>query len=212
MNKLKSAIVSMTCIFAFLLIVSFAGGIENELIFPPVTAAQTVVTISQPDKQGDAMQTYTTATPVQHTYIDRKPEVRTEPEIQIPEDEITTMAQMLYGECGSKRISKTKKAACAWVACNRADSSGKTIVHVITAKNQFCGYNPDNEVTEELYDLAKDVLTRWYREKAGEADVGRVIPPEYEWFTGDGRENVFRNAYKAPYDTWDFSLDSPYDT
>ena len=43
-------------------------------------------------------------------------------------------------------------------------------------------------------------------------EEGRVLPPEYCWFSGDGSHNYFRDAYglkKA--NIWDWSLESPYE-
>ena len=67
----------------------------------------------------------------------------------------------------------------------------------------------DNPIDDEIKALCEDVLTRWYAEKAGETDVGRVLPSDYMWFTGDGEHNYFRNAYEGGK-TWDWSLQSPY--
>ena len=46
-------------------------------------------------------------------------------------------------------------------------------------------------------------------EKEGNENVGRVLPPHYNWFHGDGRHNHFRNAYKNGT-RWDWSLPTPY--
>lgn len=73
-------------------------------------------------------------------------------------------------------------------------------------------YIEDTPVTDELHDLAADVLARWNAEKNGESDVGRVLPTEYIYFSGDGKHNYFRNAYKENYDIWDYSLPSPYES
>ena len=42
--------------------------------------------------------------------------------------------------------------------------------------------------------VAEDVLTRWSLEKQGVA-VNRELPKSYLYFTGTGRENIFREAY-----------------
>ena len=72
------------------------------------------------------------------------------------------------------------------------------------------GFN-DLPVDDEIKALCEDVLTRWYAEKDGEADTGRVLPSDYLWFSGDGKHNYFRNAYKGG-ETWGWSLPSPYET
>lgn len=123
-------------------------------------------------------------------------------------EEITYIAKTLYGEC--RGCSMTQQAAVAWCILNRADNWGMGIIDVITAPGQFGGYSPNHPVWSELYDLAQDVLARWRRESNGETDVGRVLPREYMWFSGNGRVNIFRNAYRGG-SVWDWSWESPYD-
>lgn len=47
-------------------------------------------------------------------------------------------------------------------------------------------------------------------EKDGETEVGRVLPREYLFFTGDGEHNHFRTEWEGGQ-TWDWSLRSPYE-
>jgi len=126
------------------------------------------------------------------------------------EEDIINLAKVLYAECGSVK-SKTEQACVAWVVCNRADYDNCSISQSAKKKGQFA-YNPNTRVTDEMYDLAADVLERWSREKDGESNVGRVLPKEYGFFYGDGVRNYFRDKYNGDYNTWDYSLDSPYDT
>ena len=42
--------------------------------------------------------------------------------------------------------------------------------------------------------MAEDVLTRWSLEKQGVA-VNRELPKSFLYFTGTGKENIFREAY-----------------
>ena len=69
----------------------------------------------------------------------------------------------------------------------------------------------NNPIDETLWLLSEDVLTRWQREKDGETEVGRVLPPDYLWFSGDGYHNYFRNAYRGG-NTWDWEYESPYES
>lgn len=126
------------------------------------------------------------------------------------EQEVIILAQMLYGECRGVK-SRTEQAACVWCVLNRCDAYGKTVVEVVTAPMQFQGYNPNHPVWNDLVALSEDVLSRWYREKDGEESVGRVLPADYLWFTGDGKRNHFRNEYKGG-EVWDWSLPSPYES
>lgn len=104
-----------------------------------------------------------------------------------------------------------EKAAVVWCVLNRVDADlwPDTLAEVVTQPYQFAGYLPENPATEELKAIAADVLTRWEREKDGGADVGRVLPAEYFYFTGDGVRNYFRTEYKGGT-VWDWSLPNPY--
>lgn len=105
--------------------------------------------------------------------------------------------QRWYGERpGVYRLIR-KKAACVWCALNRVDQGYGSITTVITAPYQFIGYDADNPIDDEIKALCEDVLTRWYAEKDGETNTGRVLPSDYLWFSGDGKHNYFRNAYKG---------------
>lgn len=129
------------------------------------------------------------------------------------EDEVTMVAKVLQRECGGLP-STTEQACVAWVICNRVDSDefdGDTVSEIVTARYQFA-YFCDTPVSDELYDLALDVLSRWNAERNGNAPVGRVLPKDYVYFTGDGVHNYFRNSYEDNYSIWDYSLPSPYES
>ena len=72
-------------------------------------------------------------------------------------------------------------------------------------------YDPTNPVLPVLKELALDVIDRWQREKQGETDVGRVLPPEYLFFGGDGKHNTFRTEWDGG-EYWDWSWPSPYES
>ena len=127
------------------------------------------------------------------------------------ETDVEYIAKTMYGEALIVK-SDTRRAAVAWCILNRVDAKGypNTIEGVVTAPYQFSGYDPDHPVTEELRDLAIDVLQRWNAEKNGETEVGRVLPEGYCFFIGDGFENYFTDEWKGT-DYWDWSLPSPYE-
>lgn len=126
------------------------------------------------------------------------------------DSDIVMLAKLMYRECGGV-LSDTEKACVAWTVLNRVDENEETISEVITAVHQFA-YCADTPVDDELYRLAEDVLVRWNNEKNGEENVGRVLPHDYLWFSGDGEHNHFRNAYKGQFSIWDYSLDTPYES
>lgn len=120
------------------------------------------------------------------------------------------LAKTVWGE--ARGCSTTEQAAVIWCILNRVDDESfpNDIIEVITAKNQFHGYQPNFPVTDELYELAIDILGRWELEKAGHENVGRVLPNNYYWFHGDGKHNHFRIEYKGK-NYWDWRLESPYE-
>lgn len=142
-----------------------------------------------------------------------EPTLATYIEPSYTEEEIEYIAKTIWGE--ARGANKTEQSAVVWCILNRVDSSldymPDDIISVITQKSQFTGYKSSNPVTQEHYDLAKDVLNRWDREKAGEIDVGRTLPKDYLWFVADGTgfSNVFSNKWKGGT-KWDWSIESPY--
>lgn len=126
------------------------------------------------------------------------------------DQEAQYIAKVVWAE--ARGCSRTEQAAVIWCILNRVDSDIRDmpndIISVVTAPNQFA-YRDSSPITDELYELAKDVISRWEREKNGETNVGRVLPKEYLWFHGDGTNNHFRDAFKGG-NRWDWSLESPY--
>lgn len=130
----------------------------------------------------------------------RTDEESTVEEIWKPEErDVIAMAKLLYGECRGVK-SRAEQAAVAWCVLNRFDNprfGGETIYDVITAKNQFMGYKESNPVTNDLRELAEDVLNRWHREKMGESPVGRTLPKDYVYFVGRDGHNWFSAVWKS---------------
>lgn len=132
------------------------------------------------------------------------------------------LAQLVYGEAPGV-YSLTEQACVMWTVLNRIDIGdhhgdsaqyGDSIEEIITSGAYYyeSWFGTTDHYGRDLIWLAEDVLDRWEREKAGETDVGRVLPADYLWFCGDGEHNYFRNAYESPYDEWDYSLPSPYES
>ena len=133
---------------------------------------------------------------------------QTETPKQLDPAEVELLGRTIWGEAGGIE-SEAERAAVAWCILNRVDAYGWTIEEVITAPNQFLGYTEAGECPQEHKDLAADVLARWYAEKAGAEDVGRVLPAEYLYFIGDGEKNHFSIEWQGS-DYWDWSLRNPY--
>ena len=110
------------------------------------------------------------------------------------EDDVAEVAKMLWGE--ARGCTRDNQIKCAWVVVNRVDDERfpDTIQGVLEQPSQFHGYDPSYPVTDELYSVAFDVLTRWSYEKQG-IPVRRELPNTYLWFTGDGEQNHFREEW-----------------
>lgn len=125
------------------------------------------------------------------------------------DEELTILAKIVYRE--ARGIGdKTHQAAVIWCILNRVDNGywGNTISEVATYPKAFA-WVPDTPVEPELLLLAADVCERWNLEKAGASEVGRVLPREYLYFTGNGKLNHFTTEWKGTR-VWDWSLESPY--
>lgn len=125
--------------------------------------------------------------------------------------EVEYIGRTIWGEADGVK-SEAERAAVAWCILNRVDARGQTIEEVVTAPRQFHGYRPADkwgDCPQRHLDLAADVLARWYAEKDGAEDVGRVLPAEYLFFVGDGKRNHFSIKWQGT-DFWNWSLDDPY--
>lgn len=171
--------------------------VESTVIFTPIVEVQAdseqpTVIIDEPITEESTIETDIS-----------KPEYR---------DEVIYIAKTVYGE--ARGCTTTEQAAVVWSILNRVDSDLKympdDIIGVVTQKDQYLGYNPKHPVTDEIVNLVEDVIDRWVMEKAGEKNVGRVLPKNYLWFYGDGKHNYFTDAWRNG-NKWDWSLESPYE-
>jgi len=124
----------------------------------------------------------------------------------------TYIAKTIYNEYNGD--SDTERAAVVWCILNRVDSKiyPNDIISVVIAPYQFQGYKEDNPVVEEYFAMAKDVMIRWYAEKRGAQDIGRILPKTYLFFVGDEKKqhNLYTEVFLGT-DYWDWSLASPYE-
>lgn len=136
-------------------------------------------------------------------------EKQKEREAKISREDVEALARTIWGEARGIP-SKTEQAAVAWCVLNRVDAGyADSILGVVSAPGQFTGYSSSYPVTTEFAELAMDVLMRWYAEKDGEQNVGRVLPKDYLFFNGSGGRNWFRQEFRSST-YWDWSLPSPY--
>ena len=123
---------------------------------------------------------------------------------QITDADAKDLANVMHSEANG--LSTREVAMVAWCVLNRVDD-GQGSIHSICNSNQFTRRGNKTQ----YYWLAVDVLERWYLEKEGYDDVGRVLPKGYFWFTGDGRHNYFRNSFYGKKElTSLYYLENPY--
>ena len=105
------------------------------------------------------------------------------------EAEVTALAQTLYGEC--RGCSELQQRAVCWTVFNRVDDPRfpDNIIDVLSAPYQFAGYKTSFPVWDNLYDLARECIIDWHN---GE---NRVLEPEFVFFHGNGRINIFTTQY-----------------
>lgn len=126
-------------------------------------------------------------------------------------EELDALARLLYGEY--RGVSIDQQAAVVWCVLNRVDSDNPyfpdSVLEVITQPYQFAGYSPNNPVLDNLRLTAEDVVRRWELEKLGVGEVGRILPKEYLFFTGNGTVNTYTTQHHGGI-TWYFTAKSPY--
>ena len=129
-------------------------------------------------------------------YPEPTPEVPKEPEyvMYFDEEDVIACARMLWGE--ARGCDLENQMGCVWIVCNRVDDTRfpDTIKAVIQQPGQFHGYSANFPATDELKEVARDVLTRWSLEKQG-VEVERELHSDYLFFYGDGVKNHFRKEY-----------------
>lgn len=198
MTSSKARYIATAVLLAAVAFVLCACGARADQEQPPTVAPTTVTASPQPSAS---------TAPAPATVA---PEPVPEPTPAYTQAEAEMLARLIWAEARGVP-SDAEKAAVAWCVLNRVDSTRwpDTIEGVVTDPYQFAYYSSD-PVTEELLALAEDVLTRWGQEKDGLEDVGRVLPADYFFFSGDGKQNHFRMEYESTSTRWGWSLPDPY--
>lgn len=135
----------------------------------------------------------------------------------ITEDNVRMLAKLVYGEARGVK-SVTEQAGVIWVVLNRLDhpSYGDTISDIVTQPYQFhyvAGNPTIDDYGRDLEALAHDVLERYERERAGEANVGRTLPANYLWFKSDhSGHNIFSCDFHYYSYIGYVCTSSPYDS
>ena len=111
--------------------------------------------------------------------------------------DVDALARTLYGEC--RGCSELQQRAVAWTIFNRVDSSEfpNSLIEVVSQPYQFAGYSESFPVTAELEALARDCLEDWHFERE------RVLEPDFYFFFGNGRINIFSTEYGGKGERWE---------
>lgn len=123
---------------------------------------------------------------------------------KITASDIADLANVMHSEANG--LSTREVAMVAWCVLNRVDV-GQGSIHSICNSNQF---TRKGNKTKYAW-LAEDVLKRYYLEKSGVENVGRVLPKNYLYFTGDGKHNYFRSSFKGSRVLYFPELTNPYE-
>lgn len=130
------------------------------------------------------------------------------------ETDAEVLAKTMNREAGGFNLSvpqaKMEVACVGWTILNAFDTGrfGQSITAICNP--DYVAYNYNTVIREDLLELATDILIRWYLEKDGYVDIGRVLPDGYVYFYGDGLHNYFRNVFNNTNNIWDYSLNNPY--
>ncbi len=163
---------------------AFAVNEPPELIIPqaPAHAASgLLIAPVPPETSADTPNTY----PSQEDVLNAAMEA-------IPDELVAEAALLAWGEYSGTDYAQ--RTAPIWCACNRAEAWGLPLDEVMHS-DAFHGLLTEREVPEEWYDLARETLARWELEKMGYIDVGRTLPSEYLYFSGNGKYNTYRTEY-----------------
>ena len=178
--KLNQFITAVVCVVLLALLICIVYARATWEVEAPSSPAQTVTAEE-------------TAEP-EPSEAPEPPEAPVYYEMYFTEDDVAEVAKMLWGE--ARGCTRDNQIKCAWVVVNRVDDERfpDTIQGVLSQPHQFHGYSESFPVTDELYSVAFDVLTRWSYEKQG-IPVRRELASSFLWFTGDGVTNYFREVY-----------------
>lgn len=131
-------------------------------------------TIDEPNVQDDT----------QDVTVFVEPETEAPREVYYPKErDILSLAKALYGDC-QNLVSREAKESIAWCLLNRYDTCRYSSIRaLVTAPYEVLGYSDDNEVTEEYYNMARDILIKWHNEKeTNELEESRTLSREYIYY------------------------------
>jgi hypothetical protein len=145
-----------------------------------------------------------TATPIvsaqttspQVTQRAKLPTPTSEPAPDYSEAEAEMLAKMVWGE--ARGCTADEQRLVVWTVFQRVDGDdwGDTIEAVVTARAQFHGYDTNNPILLDIYDLCAEELIAWH--DGAEPPTHELYAPTapYYYFEGDGLHNYFRKDWR----------------
>lgn len=105
------------------------------------------------------------------------------------------MARVLYGTARNNS-AEAQRAVC-WCIINRVESSlfPNSIEEVCAQPVQWMGYSGDNPVTQDLYDIASEVLEAWH------SGGIRMFGQDYLYLSWSEHELVLRTSFNETKNT-----------
>ncbi len=105
------------------------------------------------------------------------------------------MARVLYGTARNNS-SEAQRAVC-WCIINRVESSlfPNSIEEVCAQPVQWMGYSSDNPVTQDLYNVASEVLEAWHSKGI------RMFSRDYLYLSWSEHELILRTSFNETKNT-----------
>ena len=125
--------------------------------------------------------------------IDEKNTATPEVVAKYSSHEVTLVAKTVWGE--ARGCSRDEQKLVVWCICNRADARNQSVEEVVTATNQFVGYDYDHPVEPEIVEVVEEVLHAWSCNEEALILLPYATTSNYQYFSGDGAHNWFREEY-----------------
>ena len=108
--------------------------------------------------------------------------------------EAKAIARVLYGN--ARNNSERDQRTLTWGILNRVDSVGfpNNVENVCSQASQWMGYSADNPVLQNLYEVAKTELEKWY-------NGDRPVLADYVYMTWSSKEITLRDTYEKTANT-----------
>ena len=159
--------------------------LTNEVIstIAPTVAVLPIENVEEPKEVISTIAPTVTVPPIEN--VEEPKEVKI-----FSDEEVQAITRTLAGECYDDKLEDKRKVV--EVILNRVSNEKfeKTVLEVVSAKGQFCGYwKQSRPISESDIQIAEETLERWY------ANNCEALSDYLFFHVGPNRENVFRVKY-----------------